>query len=112
MKQYAFLEYTFIFDPETTWSSANKFEDDLENFFAAHTMDAQVVNGVTGQMGKKLILVQRMDPLAQVLNQPNGETPTPTIAPAPKVSSKTPSQILNQMGQTKGYNGKFKKVNT
>lgn len=63
MKDLAFLEYTFLFEPSiNTWSRGRDFEDDLAIFFAEHGLQATVMKTV-GATGRRIICVERDDKL-------------------------------------------------
>lgn len=40
MMKLAFLEYAFMFDPDSTWSNGYDFENKLAEFFKVHGYDA------------------------------------------------------------------------
>lgn len=63
MKQFALLEYTFLFDPSATWSHAFQFESDLAAFFKERGMEAQVVKTVDGGNGRKVLIIRRSQSL-------------------------------------------------
>ena len=63
MKQLAFLEYTYVFQPGSeTWQRGFEFEKDLADFFAAHGLEATIVETVGGT-GRRVIYIERMDKL-------------------------------------------------
>ena len=63
MKDLAYLEYTFVFEPSAdTWQRGTDFETDLADFFAASGLQANVVN-VVGGAAKRILYIQRMDKL-------------------------------------------------
>lgn len=59
MKQYAFLEYTFMFEPSGTWPHLYEFEKDLARFFSEHGFEAEIMKTVEGQSGKRILLIQK-----------------------------------------------------
>jgi hypothetical protein len=87
-KQFAFLDYTFIFDT-STWSHVSQFDADLADFFSAYNLEAQKLNSISGQPGKRVFLIRPIEPL---------------IAPIqPNKPSKPVQQILKEMrGDAKG----------
>jgi len=85
----AFLEYTFMFDPATSWSSLYQFEDQLAKFFGERSMEAQVIKSVEGQPGGRRILYIRPKPMV-----------TPST-PNPQGRPKTPQGILREMKEHK-----------
>lgn len=56
-----FLEYSFLFDPDTTWDSLSSFEKDLADFFAAHGLEAEIIKMVEGQIGGRILWIKKMD---------------------------------------------------
>ena len=83
MKQLAIIEYTFIFEPSSeTWQSGFEFERDLADFFAAHGLEANMVD-VTGGATRRVIYISRMDKL-DVVRQ---------AADKPPISTANSSQI-------------------
>ena len=91
MKDLAFLEYTFVFEPSIdTWSRGTDFETDLSDFLAAHGLQANIVN-VVGGSTRRVIYIQRADKIdsakadqAQVAAQPMAKTPKQAIKEAMK----------------------------
>lgn len=80
-KKYVFLEYTFLFEPSTAWTSLSSFETDLADFFGAHGMDAEIIKTVDGQMGKRILLIQKAEEI-------KGQPPSTSIKPTPKIPVK------------------------
>lgn len=60
MKQIAFIEYAFMFDPDSTWSNVHRFETDLSKFFKALGYEATVLNAVQGA-GRRIIFITKID---------------------------------------------------
>lgn len=85
MKRLAFLEYTFIFDPETTWDSGSNFERDLADFFGAHGLEAQIVETVGGT-GRRVLVISRAEVIAPL-----------TSKKTPPKKEKSFREILNSM---------------
>jgi hypothetical protein len=82
-----FLEYTFMFDPASSWSSLYQFEDQLGKFFEERGFEAECIKSVEGQPGGKRILYLRPKRMI-VPSQPN------------KVGKpKSPQGILKDMKQ-------------
>ena len=77
-KQLAYLEYTFIFEPQNTWQSGTAFERSLADFFAAHGLEAEIIETV-GNVARRVIEIKKMDDFL------NFETPP---AKSPKESLK------------------------
>lgn len=72
MKDIAFLEYTFMFDPSQTWSNLYQFENDLSKFFADRGYDAVIVKTVAGQGGRRILMLQPK-PMVDVVEEPKKE---------------------------------------
>lgn len=76
MKQLAFLEYTYVFEPTAqTWQRGFEFEKDLADFFAAHGLEANIVETVGGS-GRRVIYIakieDKLDKLRQAEEKPKG----------------------------------------
>lgn len=74
MKQLAYLEYKFLFDPSDTFSSLSQFESMLVDYFNACDMDIELVKSVNGQIGGRLMIIQKKP---QVKNFKAAETKSP-----------------------------------
>lgn len=61
MKQIALLEYAFMFDPSKTWSSLSEFESLLVQFFQERDLDVEVVKGISGQNGRRMLLLSPIE---------------------------------------------------
>jgi hypothetical protein len=61
MKQMAFLNYTFLFDPSSTFSQAYQFEDALANFFGEYGLEATVIKTIGNPQGNKMIHIKEKD---------------------------------------------------
>ena len=59
-KEFAFLEYGFIFEPNDTWGHIRDFEIDLGKYFNEKGYEAVVLNPVSGYEGKKFLLIRGM----------------------------------------------------
>jgi len=84
----AFLEYAFIFDPVDTWQHLHQFEQDLAKFFDEHNLQAEVLDTVGGQKGRRVIVI----------------TPKEEIKIPPSVKKgkpKSASKRLKEMGKKK-----------
>ena len=68
MKNLAFLEYMFMFDPTDTWQHGSQFERDLAGFFAAFGKEAEVVE-VRGSSGRRVFVIKNMEKLDQMANK-------------------------------------------
>ena len=71
MKKLAFLEYTFMFDPNDTFTSISEFERQFAVFLATKNMQAEIVNTVGGAPGKRVMLIQNMEKLDKMANDQN-----------------------------------------
>ncbi len=69
-KKIAILEYSFIFDPSDTWSSGYEFENQLADYFAAHGIEAQIVE-TAGGTGRRVIFMSRLNLMPKIENKPN-----------------------------------------
>lgn len=58
MKNLAFLEYIFMFDPNDTWSHLYEFENQLAKFFSSHNMEAQIIKTVEGGSTRRILLIK------------------------------------------------------
>lgn len=61
MKNIAFLEYCFIFEPESTFSNIYDFEKVLSEVFGSKGYQAQIVDAVKGYNGRRVIFVTRKE---------------------------------------------------
>jgi hypothetical protein len=63
MKDLAFLEYTFVFEPSiNTWNRGTDFENDLADFFSSNGLEASIVKTIGGTT-RRIILVKAADKL-------------------------------------------------
>ncbi len=71
-EQIVLLEYNFLFDSVSTWQHLSQFESDLADFFAAHDLEAQLIQGITGQSGKRIMIIKKISkPEGMVEQEPN-----------------------------------------
>ncbi len=63
MNKLAFLEYAFIFDPDSTWTNMYDFENKLAEFFKVHGFEAQIVDTVKGHVGRRVIFIVKIKDL-------------------------------------------------
>ncbi len=61
MKRLAVLEYTFLFEPESTYQHLFQFESDLAKFFDAKEMQAEVLKTVEGSGVKRMMYICKKD---------------------------------------------------
>lgn len=59
MKNIAFLEYGFMFDPETTFSNVYDFENKLADFFKSCGYEAQALETVRGQFSRGVFFITK-----------------------------------------------------
>lgn len=72
MKKLAFLEYAFIFDPDSTYSNVYDFENKLGKFFKGEGMEAEIIDAVKGYTGRRVIFVRKIE---DVLDNPAKKGP-------------------------------------
>lgn len=51
-----------MFDPKSTWSHIDDFEESLAEFFKVNSMQANIISPINGYKGRKVIFVQRVEP--------------------------------------------------
>lgn len=95
MAQKALLRYTFLFDPAEAWSHLSQFENDLGDFFAANDMQVTIIKPVGGQIGERIMEIQRMDFVSKATNNN-----TPDIPRTAQNNPVSPQAILKQMKGT------------
>ena len=115
MKQVAFLEYSFIFDPSEAWSNGYQFENQLAEFFGAYGFEAQIV-ATTGGTGRRVIFLKKVEAIAtpepkQVEREANTDikrvqTQAPTKSFKEYQTRGVPTNIVNQEKRAPklGYN--------
>jgi hypothetical protein len=84
MKNFVMLDYTFLFDPNSSWSHLSQFEGDLAEFFSANGLRAEIVEPMKGQIGRRILLIKRIDPMlmGQQTQKPQGnfkKNPPPAL---------------------------------
>lgn len=89
MKKLAILEYSFLFNPENTWSTGYDFEVDLSVFFKTHGFNAEIVE-TTGNSGKRIICLSKMDKLDEMRSSSKSKMNNP--ADKLKELSRKPTQ--------------------
>jgi len=62
MKQIAFLEYAFMFDPTETFANVYDFENQLADFMKSRGYEARVLDTVRGQLGRGVFLISKAKP--------------------------------------------------
>lgn len=66
MKDVAFLEYAFMFNPNETWTHLHQFESDLADYFKTLGLEAEIVNSANGQPGKRIMLLKKIEMVGSV----------------------------------------------
>lgn len=61
MSEFVFLEYSFMFEPGSTWQHLSQFEQDLAAFFTDNGHEAQVIKTVNGQSGRRILLIKKVE---------------------------------------------------
>src|SRR3990167_7572329 len=84
MKNLAFLEYMFMFDPSETWSNLYQFEDSLVMCFGQLGYEAEIVKTAGGQFGKRVLLISKIGGIPG--------TKTTSIKEKPKAEPKAESK--------------------
>ena len=56
------VKYGFIFDPNETWESSDKFEADLANLFTARGYQSIIVEPAEGQENIPVIMISKPEP--------------------------------------------------
>ena len=59
MKNIAFLEYGFMFDPTETFGNVYDFENKLADFFKACGYEAHVLTNVRGQTSPSVLFITK-----------------------------------------------------
>ena len=95
----AFLEYAFIFDPVDTWQHLFEFEQDLAKFFNERNLQAEILETVGGQSGRRVIVITKKE----MIKIPESE---PEVKPD-KVS--TSKKRLKAFSKDKDKKGRFVK---
>src|SRR3990167_4114172 len=105
MKQLVFLEYNFIFDPSSTWSSVAQFEADLSSFLSFHGKEGQVLSPIGGYQGKRVIFIKSVDPMIKAGQSDQVQTSGPQNR-LDQFQNKFQNPNANKQGRfykTKGY---------
>lgn len=68
MNKLAFLEYAFIFDPDSTWPNIYDFENQLAEFFKVRGYEANIIDSVRGHVGRRVMFITKIE---DILNDPN-----------------------------------------
>lgn len=61
MSEFVFLEYSFMFEPGSAWQHLSQFEQDLAAFFTDNGHEAQIVKTVSGQSGRRILLIKKIE---------------------------------------------------
>jgi hypothetical protein len=62
MKQLAYLEYKFLFDPSETWAHVHEFESGLADYLSERGLEAQFIETV-GTGTKIMLIKKKPDPV-------------------------------------------------
>ena len=60
MKKVVFLEYAFIFEAGTTFDNIYDFENVLAEVFKVNGCQAEVLDTVRGNLGRRIVYITRM----------------------------------------------------
>jgi len=107
-KQLVFLKYNFLFDTGELWSNLSQFENSLAEFFAAHDTEARVIKTVEGQIGERIMLIEKKEEAPEV-EQPkeggNVEKPKDVKKRIPKGGKQLPKirDRKRKFSTKKGY---------
>lgn len=83
MKQLAYLEYKFLFDPSEAWSSLFEFEATLSKYLEGLGLEADIVRTISGQPGGRLLIIKKKS-----MKMPTEPTSTlSAIAPGVKLKA-------------------------
>jgi hypothetical protein len=61
MKKLVVLEYTFLFEPESTYQHLFQFESDLAKFFDAKDLQAEVLKTIEGAGVNRMMYICKKD---------------------------------------------------
>lgn len=89
--KYAFLQYSFIFNPDNSWSHVYQFEKDLSDFFRSKGFEAELMKQVEGSSNQKVFLVKKIE---------SAVIPT----------NIQPSKVFSKLGRPTTIPGIFKKL--
>ena len=111
-KQIVFLRYSFMFDAVDTWQHLSQFEGALADFFAVHNMEARIVKTMEGQIGERIMIIERIEeripegmsdkrikiqkPEENAASIKKGGKPLPKVAEKKIVFSKNKGRLLPQ----------------
>lgn len=76
MKQIAFLEYMFMFDPSEAWSHLFEFEQEIARFFRQCGLEATIIKPVEGQQSRRMLYLKKAEVIKPISN-PQGRPKTP-----------------------------------
>ena len=95
MKQQAIFEFMIIFDPSETWTNVYQLDSDFAAFLKTKGLEAQVLTPLGGST-RRIINITKMEEMPPV-SMPNPGT------------SASPGDILKNLSQKTGFDGKFRK---
>jgi len=97
----AFLEYAFIFDPAETWAHLYEFEGDLAKFFDEHGFEAEVLQTVSEQSGRRVFVIKKKETMIPTEESTEEEPETSKVS--------TSIKRLKAIGRDRDSKGKFRK---
>lgn len=59
----ALLEYSFMLDPDETWSNLHAFESVLAKFFEEYGLEAIVIKSIEGASSKRMMYLRKKEGL-------------------------------------------------
>lgn len=71
------LDYTFLFEPSSTYQHLYQFEQDLSKFFAEHGMEVEPVKSIEGGGARRILCIYKKE-----------EAPKPPLPLEPKKVTK------------------------
>lgn len=84
----AFIEYYFLLDTTNTYQHVSQFENDLTKFFSERGLEAQILNNVAGQIGKRILYIKKKAMM---------DAPRESTEPVKVGRPKTPQGLLKDM---------------
>ncbi len=90
----ALLKYSFMFDPNETWSNLYQFESDLNMFFSGKGMEVEIVKTVEGAVNDRIMYIKKKDELVESQEE---------------VKEKSIAQQKASLTANRGYDGKFRR---
>ena len=93
------LAYNFIFSKEANiWSNLYDFENDLNDFFAAHGLEAEIITTVDGSSGGRMMLLDKIQETSLgKLDNKDVNNATRLKPGNPQTSGKTTKQMTSAL---------------